>query len=198
MAVLTNITPEHLDYHKTFESYANTKKRLFTDILKNKKTVKYAVFPKDDESGRAWEEELNFDKFMSYSLVASSSLKGENISIGKDGTSFGISYLGTHYTVTMPLLGRYNVYNALAAMSAGTLLGISPEKIIHSISLLQGVNGRMQRLEKDGISYFIDFAHTPNALDNALQFVRAVTVVGKVIVVFGAPGKRDVFKRPEM
>lgn len=198
MAVLTNITPEHLDYHKTFEAYANTKKKLFTGILKNKKAVKYAVFPKDDESGRAWEEDMNFDKFLSYSLVASSSLKGEHLQIRADGTDFEVSYLGTAYKVSMSLVGRYNVYNALAAFSAGILLGIDPAKIAQSIGSLQGVSGRMQQIERDGVRYFIDFAHTPHALDSALQFVQDITKDGRVIVVFGAPGKRDVFKRPEM
>ncbi len=75
MAILTNITNEHLDYHKTFEAYANTKKKFFQSVLKNKKPVKYAVFPKDDESGRQWEEEMNFDKFLSYSIAASAALK---------------------------------------------------------------------------------------------------------------------------
>ena len=127
MAVLTNITSEHLDYHKTFDNYANTKKRLFQSVLKNKKRVKYAVFPKDDEKGRQWEDEMNFDKFLSYSLAASSSLKGENIRLSADGTSFDVSYLGNNYTVNMPLRGRYNVYNALAAFSVGMLLGIDPK-----------------------------------------------------------------------
>jgi len=126
MAVLTNITSEHLDYHKTFDNYANTKKKFFQGVLKNKKHTKYAVFPRDDEKGRQREEELNFDNFLSYSLAASSSLKGENIRLSTEGTKFDVSYLGTEYHVNMPLLGRYNVYNALAAFSVGMLLGIDP------------------------------------------------------------------------
>lgn len=197
MAILTNITPEHLDYHKTFEAYAATKKKLFTSVLKNKKPVKYAVFPKDDETGRQWEEDMNFDKFLSYSLVASSSLKGENIELTSDKTHFSFNYLGTVYQVALPLLGRYNVYNALAATSAGMLLGIEPKDIVQSLQSFHGVSGRMQKITHGGINYFIDFAHTPNALDSAVTFVSSITK-GRTILVFGAPGKRDVFKRPEM
>lgn len=175
MAILTNITSEHLDYHKTFENYANVKKSFFQSVLKNKKPVKYAVFPRDDEKGRQWEEEMNFDKFLSYSLVSSSSLKGENIQLSPDGTVFTVSYLGTPYTVHMPLRGRYNVLNALAAFSAGTLLGIDPHAIAKSLGQLEGVAGRMQKVAHGGVNYFIDFAHTPNALDNALSYVKDIT-----------------------
>lgn len=197
MAVLTNITSEHLDYHKTFESYANTKKKLFLGVLKNKKPVKYAVFPKDDESGRQWEEQMNFDNSLTYSIASSSSIKGENIRLADDGTDFTVSYLWVSYSVHMSLLGRYNVYNALAAFSAGMLLGIDPQKIVASLASFTGVSGRMQKVTHGDVNYFIDFAHTPNALDSALSFVKAVST-WRVIVVFGAPGKRDVFKRPEM
>lgn len=175
MAVLTNITPEHLDYHKSFEAYANTKKKLFQSVLKNKKPVKYAVFPKDDETGRQWEEDMNFDNFLSYSLVASSSLKGENIELSSDKTHFSFSYLGNTYTVALPLLGRYNVYNALAATSVGLLLGIEPTAIISSLQSFHGVSGRMQKITHGGVNYFIDFAHTPNALDSAVTFVKTIT-----------------------
>ena len=133
MCILTNITNEHLDYHKTFEAYANTKKKFFQGVLKNKKPVKYAIFPKDDEKGRQWEEEMTFDKSLTYSIASSSSMKGEDIKLASDGTEFTVSYLGNTHTVRMSLLGRYNVYNALAAFSAGMLLGIDPQKVAASI-----------------------------------------------------------------
>ncbi len=97
----------------------------------------------------------------------------------------------------MPLLGRYNVYNALAAFGAGILLGIDAEKIAKSIGSVQVVSGRMQKIEHGGVNYFVDFAHTPNALDSALTFVKAITS-GRVILVFGTTGKRDFYKRPQM
>lgn len=197
MWVLTNITPEHLDYHKTFENYVNTKKKLFTGILQNKKPLKYAVLPKDDETGRQWETELNFDKILTFSTVSSASIKWENIQLWVEETSFDVSYLGDVSSVHMPLRGKYNVYNALAAFAVGVLLGVPTESLIRSFASMQGVSGRMEKLSHKGINYFIDFAHTPNALENALKYVRAITS-WRVIVVFGAPGKRDVFKRPEM
>lgn len=97
----------------------------------------------------------------------------------------------------MQLLGRYNVYNALAAFAAGLLLGIDPEKITQSIGSVHGVSGRMQRVTHGGVNYFVDFAHTPNALESALSFIKAITS-GRVILIFGATGKRDFYKRPQM
>ena len=140
---------------------------------------------------------MNFDKFLTYSIAASSSLKAEDIKLATDGTDFDISYLGNPYHVHMSLLGKYNVYNALAAFSAGMLLGIDPQQIVTSLGSFHGVSGRMQKVVHHGVNYFVDFAHTPNALQSALAFMNSITT-GRVIVVFGATGKRDFYKRPDM
>lgn len=101
MAILTNITPEHLDYHRTMDNYANTKKQLFLQVMKNKKTSKLAVLPKDDEYGRKWIDELYFDKMLSYSINTSSMMKGENIEIGYNHTNFTFNYLGKETLISM-------------------------------------------------------------------------------------------------
>lgn len=174
MAVLTNITPEHLDYHETMDEYAATKKKLFTLVMKNKKTSKIAVLPKDDDYGRKWIDEMYFDKMLSYSINTSSMMKGENIKLSANHTDFTFNYLGKETAVSMNLPGTYNVLNALAATATGLLLGIEQEKIASSLSTFPGVVGRMEPVTHNGVQYFIDFAHTPNALKSALGYINAI------------------------
>ncbi len=198
MAILTNITPEHLDYHRTMDSYANTKKQLFLQVMKNKKTSKLAVLPKDDEYGRKWIDELYFDKMLSYSINTSSMMKGENIEIWYNHTNFTFNYLGKETHISMWLPGIYNVYNTLSAIAAWLLLGIEQEKIAESLNTFEGVVGRMEPVVHNGVNYFVDFAHTPNALKSALGYINAIKGEWRSILVFGAPGNRDKYKRPEM
>jgi UDP-N-acetylmuramoyl-L-alanyl-D-glutamate--2,6-diaminopimelate ligase len=134
MAVLTNITPEHLDYHKTMDAYAATKKQLFMQVMKNTKAMKLAVFPKDDEYGRKRSEEMYFDKMLNYSINTSSMLKGEHIELGINHTHYTFNYLGKETAITMELPGAYNVLNALAATAASLLIGIDQEKIAASLA----------------------------------------------------------------
>ncbi len=144
MAVLTNITPEHLDYHQTMDEYAATKKLLFTHVMKNKKPSKIAVLPKDDDYGRKWIDEMYFDKMLSYSINTSSMMKGENITLKTNHTEYTFNYLGKETRVSMCLPGTYNVLNALAATACGLLLGIDQEKIAASLASFPGVVGRME------------------------------------------------------
>ena len=198
MAVLTNITPEHLDYHKTFESYVNTKKQLFLQVMKNKKTSKVGILPKDDDNGRKWIEELYFDKMLSYSINTSSMVQAENINIQYNHTEFTINYLGKESKVSTNLPWVYNVYNTLAWIAAGLVLGIDQDKIAKDLETFTWVVGRMEPITHNGVSYFVDFAHTPNALKSAMSYINAIKWEWKSILVFGAPGNRDRYKRPEM
>lgn len=198
MAVLTNITPEHLDYHKTFENYVNTKKELFLQVMKNKKPSKIAILPKDDDNGRKWIDELFFDKMLSYSINTSSMVRAENIDLQYNKTTFTIDYLWKPTTVNINLPGTYNVYNTLAAIAAWLVLWVEQEKIAECLTSFEWVVWRMEPVTHNGVRYFVDFAHTPNALKSALAYVNAIKWEWRNIVVFWAPGNRDRYKRPEM
>ncbi len=200
MGVLTNITPEHLDYHKDFEDYAQTKKKLFLSILNWPKPTKYAVFPKDDEIGLKWFEELPFDRSLSYGIIRKGNVFAQDIIETLDRTQFKLGYLSQLVDVEMKLLGKFNVYNALAATSVGLLLGIDLEKIKESLEQMPTLPGRMEVFEHKAKKWVVDFAHTPNGLKNVLSFLKQTNEVknGKLIVVFGAPWERDPYKRPQM
>ena len=196
--ILTNITHDHLDYHGTMEDYIEAKKMLFDYILASKKQNKYATFPVDDKVGRQRFDEMPFDKKVSFSITGSSSLKAENIVERIDGTDFVVSYLGKLYPIHTKLLGRFNVYNILAALSVSVQIGIDVENSIHSIEGFEGVSGRMQHVNHHGINCYVDFAHSPDALEKTLTYLSAIKWTGKLITVFGAPGLRDTLKRPLM
>ncbi len=198
MAVLTNITPEHLDYHKTFENYVNTKKQLFYQVMKNKKPSKIAILPKDDDNGRKRIDELFFDKMLSYSVVSSSMVKADNIELSYNHTEFTIDFLGNPTKIAVDLPGVYNVYNTLAGIASWLVLWVEQEKIAESLKSFEWVVGRMEPVEHNWVRYFVDFAHTPNALKAALSYINAIKWEWKNILVFGAPGNRDRYKRPEM
>jgi len=197
-AVLTNITHDHLDFHGTFERYAKAKERLFRYVLTNKKQSKYAAFPADDKIGRQRFEEMPFDKKLSYSIVASSSLKADNIKISSTGTSFSFTYLGKSYDVQTKLVGEFNVYNILAALSVVLQIWVNIEQAIKSIAWFETVTGRMEQIVDKWIHYFIDFAHTPDALEKTLDYLKKIKWTGRLITLFWAPGNRDTTKRPIM
>ncbi len=201
MAVLTNISEEHLDYHKNIDEYAEVKKRLFLNVLSNDKPEKYWVLPKDDERGRRWAEELSFDKFLDYGIVSFASVKWENIVEDISKTEFDVVYLWKSYHITSNfLLGKHNVYNILAAISVGLLLGIPLEKIVKSVESFEWLPGRLEKIEKDWKVFFVDFAHTPRALESVLNYLSQVKEKKwwRLIVLFWAPGERDPYKRPLM
>lgn len=198
LAALTNISAEHMDYHKNIDDYANTKKKLFTWILANLNHPKMAVFPKDDDFGRKWSEELLFDKSIDYGIRNNATLRAENIIIKIDSTDYSIKYLWVDYPISTKLIWQFNVYNVLAATSIGLLLGVEINNIIKSISNFETVNGRMNIYNHDDKIYIVDFAHTPKALESVLTYLTSIKWTGRIITLFGAPWERDIYKRPQM
>lgn len=197
-AVLTNITRDHLDYHKTMDNYAIAKKRLFKYVLANWKDTKYATFPADDKIGRERYNELAFDKKIAFWIQNSCALKAENIIENDTNTEFDIKYLWNIYHVLTPLLWWYNVYNYLTALSVWIQIWLDINECIKVLSQFTWVSGRMEKVEHNWITYFVDFAHDPDALDKTLKFLHKLKWENRLIVVFWAPWNRDQLKRPEM
>jgi len=197
-AVLTNITRDHLDYHKDMDNYAMAKKKLFKYVLSNKKDTKYASFPADDKIWREWNDEMAFDKKITYSLQKTAMLQAENIIEWDDETKFDTKYLWSTYKTSIKLLWAYNVYNFLAALSVWIQIWLDIEKCIQSLSEFEWVSWRMEKVTHNWVNYFIDFAHDPDALDKTLTYLHKIKWNNKLILVFWAPWNRDIWKRPEM
>ncbi len=201
VGIFTNLSPEHLDYHKTMEAYCQEKRKLFTSIdPDNKKKEHYpkAVVVNADD---AWSEEVVEGcrvPMITYGIVNAADLKAENIQLGAEGITYTLVYKGDQYPVSLPLIGRFNVYNSLATIGCGISQGIPLNKILKSVKSFPPVPGRLECVPNSrGLKIFIDFAHTPDALRNVLKCLKELTE-GKLITVFGCGGDRDPYKRPEM
>ncbi len=189
IAVLTNITHEHLDYHHTFKAYQTAKLKLF-------KSAQHAVINKDLKVFNDINAQLPKVLFSTYSLQAESQIKPEQVEYLADKTTFKLG----NTTYMLPLTGEYNLYNALAALSTALLLDIGPSDIKRALASFKGVKGRLEEVENNrGIHAYVDFAHTPNALESVLTNLRSkLEGKQKLIVIFGAAGLRDASKRPLM
>ena len=208
VAVITNITSEHLDYHKTYDKYRSDKGLLFKNLAtswKKKGIPKVAILNLDDAS-YDYLSQFSADRYLSYSIRESdASVIATNIKITQQGTSFSLCFDKKRTQVQLALLGEFNVSNALAAACVGISQGIDVKMIKQGLETLKAIPGRMERIENTrSFSVFVDFAHTPNALQNALQLFRTILDQvskkerGLLILVFGCAGERDPFKREEM
>ena len=209
VAVVTNITHEHLDYHGTYEAYRAAKAMLFhalNDSPHKPGMGKVAVLNADDSS-YAYLREIPAERQIVYGLASEAEITASDIVAGPDGLSFTTHMAGADLAVRSPLLGRYNVSNILAAISAAHSQGVSAKAILEGIAQVRGVLGRMERIALgQPFTAIVDFAHTPNALDVALKTLRELAEGaavpgqprGRVIVVFGCAGLRDRAKRPWM
>ena len=196
-AVFTNLTPEHLDFHPDMRHYLETKKRLFSDqqYFPTEKPRLNAVNV-DDEAGREIARAAA-GKTLTYGLDTAADCGAEDIALGVDGTTFTVVLPSGRARVRMRLLGRFNVYNALAALTAAAGLGIPVEVAQQALETMEPVRGRFQRVPANTRQVLVDYAHTPDGLERALETARQLTR-GRVIIVFGCGGDRDRSKRPVM
>lgn len=197
-AVLTNITQEHLDYHKNMDNYAKAKKMLFKYVLTNWKDKKFAAFCTDDKIWKKWFEEMAFDQKISYSLHNSAVIKATKIEESLEWTFFEFSYLGQKFSWTTQLIWSYNISNILWAISVCVSLWMEIEPILKSIEDFQWVPWRMEPIYIDWTKFFVDFAHTPDWLEKTLSFANDTKWDWRLIAICGAPWNRDKDKRPIM
>jgi len=195
LAVMTNISQDHLDYHLTMDRYVNSKVKLFRLADRNHGGLRLGIINADDETAGRFAKAVS--KKLTYGFDKGE-LRAAAIKTSAGSSSFTALTDTEELKIKLNLPGRFNVYNALAAIGVGLALGISNKMIERGIAALEGVPGRMTSFKaKAGYNAVVDFAHTPDALENAIQAVKAGTK-GNVILVFGATGDRDKSKRPVM
>lgn len=188
VGVFTNLTRDHLDYHKTMENYFLAKKKLFS-------ISKAGVINCDDEYGSRILEDKNNKISVG---IKDADLLAKNIEINEKGVIFDVAYKGNEYPVSLPVSGMFSVYNGLCAFGGALALGLEPARVAEGLSQTDGVLGRLERVETNtDYSVIIDYAHTPDGLENVLSAVNSFKK-GRCIAVFGCGGDRDATKRPIM
>jgi UDP-N-acetylmuramoyl-L-alanyl-D-glutamate--2,6-diaminopimelate ligase len=199
IGVFTNLTPDHLDYHKTMDHYFESKASLFTHALRTSmKADSVALINLDDPKGRVLWERLPLSK-MSYGLRGERHISAKEIHATIAGLSAKITTPSGWFSIHSSLLGDFNLYNILAATGIGLALQVDLESVRSGIEALGGVPGRVEGIENErGLHIFVDYAHTPDALERILKAVRDAKGGGRVITVFGCGGDRDRAKRPLM
>ena len=198
-AVFTNLSQDHLDYHKTMECYAHAKAQLFALLSEaGCKTGKTAVINADDAAGEIMRANSRCP-VLSYGVDAPAELTAQDIHLAQDRMRLSLvhTYFGAR-TLTIGLTGLFNVYNVLAAVGAALAEHVSIEDSLTALEGFSGVPGRFEfvRAGQD-FSVIVDYAHTPDGMENVLRTARAVTP-GRIIAVFGCGGDRDRTKRPIM
>jgi len=199
VAVFTNLTQDHLDYHKTMEEYKKAKGLLFAQLGNSfsTKNKKFAVLNGDDEASKEFTSNTQAH-VITYGLNSKFDLYAEDIHLTNVGTKFTLHCLNETVAVEMKLIGTFNVYNVLAAIGAGIALQIPLNTIIEAIESMEGVPGRFQAVNADqDFTVIVDYAHTPDSLENVLHTVKQLAK-GKIITIVGCGGDRDKTKRPLM
>jgi UDP-N-acetylmuramoyl-L-alanyl-D-glutamate--2,6-diaminopimelate ligase len=198
VAVFTNLTKDHLDYHSSMEAYAAAKAKLFSSLENGKKKgLRSAVINQDSPFASLMMQNVK-GPILTYGLLQTADLRAEDIELSPAGISCIICYKEKRYPFVSSLVGEFNVYNALAALGTALVVGMDLGLAIKALESFAGVAGRLERVETvSGKNVFVDYAHTGDALQNSLQALRKISK-GKVFCVFGCGGERDRSKRPEM
>jgi len=211
VAVFTNLTRDHLDYHENMDKYYSAKKKLFSEILsESSKTKKFAAINSDDPYGKRLLGELKEEfggkdeiGLLAYGLDEDCDISAKNINYYRDGLKLDIIFPdgNTAKGIRSNLIGGYNVYNILAAVSAAYALSASEGSIVSGIESLENVPGRVEKINTGNARsplICVDYAHTDDALKRVLSSLRNIISGGKLISVFGCGGDRDKGKRPLM
>lgn len=199
VGIFSNLTRDHLDYHKTMESYLESKQRLFSELLRptTEKPRRRAAINMDDPYGTVFAERA-ICPVVTYGLNYRGDVQATDISASVNGFSGTLITPKGTTAFTSRLVGRFNLYNILAAVSAGIALDLPLEAIKTGIETHATVPGRMERVDNTrGITLLVDYAHTGDALENVLSTLKELAT-GRIITVFGCGGDRDPGKRPIM
>lgn len=194
VVVLTNVTHEHLDFHKTFTNYINAKRRLFKLANKTRGGKKIGIINAEDPSAELFAGDIANP--LTYG-VDKGDLRARQVKLLSNGVEYFVKFRGQKLHIKTHLPGDFNVFNSLAAVAVGLSYDLTPEQIEKGIASLESVEGRMNRIDEgQDFDVVIDFAHTPDSFEKLLPVTRKTTA-GKLIVVFGsAGGRRDPAKRP--
>lgn len=201
IAVHTNLTQDHLDFHGTMENYRAAKGKLFSRLGNtfgdNRSEMSYAVLNADDENWQYFAEQCA-GEFVTYGIDETADVRASDVRVSADGVSFRVHSFAGETSLHLQLTGRFNVYNALAAISVGLLEEIPLEDIVRALEHVKGIPGRLERVQA-AVPYtvLVDYSHTPDSLENALKTVREFAE-GRVVTVVGCGGDRDRGKRPIM
>jgi len=201
VAVMTNVTHEHLDYHGSFERYRDAKRLLFRMCNRNRRGLRVGVINADDPSAKLFESDV--ERPLTYGLK-NGNIRANTVKLTPSGSSYVVNLQGAslqnslqeeQLRIKCNLPGSFNVYNSLAAAGVGLAVGLKPEQIEQGIAALEGVEGRMTNIDEgQGFSVVVDFAHTPDSFEKLFKDLRSV-VGGRIIVMFGSAGRRDEAKR---
>lgn len=198
-AVFTNLTQDHLDFHKTFENYLAAKCKLFEQVSapNQVKDNKGAVINIDDSYGYRVMEKTTAPT-ITYSTLGKGTLNVSDVHMSTKNSQYTVNYKGESYPVSMNTTGLFNVYNTLAAIGACLQEGISMEAIDTALKTFSSVPGRFELIEEgQDFAVVVDYAHTPDGLQNILETAKAIKE-NRIIIVFGCGGDRDATKRPIM
>lgn len=191
VGIFTNLTQDHLDFHKTMEAYLEAKAKLF-------EVSKKGIINTDDPAGRIILENCNECDVLSVGLEEGAQLRAYDIDISARGTKFKVDYEGKIYDMQISIPGKFSVYNALSAIGAALKVGIDMDSVSEGLKTAKGVLGRVEVIPTDTpYTVIIDYAHTPDGLENIISAVKEFAK-GRVITMFGCGGDRDTAKRSIM
>ncbi|WHY02287.1 UDP-N-acetylmuramoyl-L-alanyl-D-glutamate--2,6-diaminopimelate ligase [Neobacillus sp. DY30] len=199
IAVFTNLTQDHLDYHKTMEDYMQAKSLLFSQLGNtfDVNKPKFAILNADDPASDMYRKSTAAIVY-TYGIDNNADFQARNIHMTSAGTSFEILIKEKSYSINIQLIGKFSVYNVLASIATAFVSGIPMEKIIESIESVKGVDGRFELVNAgQNFTVIVDYAHTPDSLENVLKTIRSFADK-KIFVIVGCGGDRDKTKRPLM
>ena len=192
VAVMTNVTHEHLDYHKTFERYRDAKRRMFKLANANHKGLQVGIINAEDPSAQLFARDVKHPILYG---VNKGDLKTTNLQMTPSGSTYTAMIDEKTYNIHCNLPGSFNVSNSLAAVAVGHALNLSSEQVEQGIAALKSVEGRMNHIDEgQDFDVIVDFAHTPDSFEKLFKDIKPI-VKGKLIVVFGSAGRRDEAKR---